>query len=368
MSTVHVEVGPLWDQGHAEEVAAEFVSQNPGTEWTGQWWTTVPGEMSVIQIRYTPAANATVKSFPDFNGESDCEILKAAMKGFGTDEDAIIDVITARTNAQRQEIKDMFKQMYGKDLTKELKSELGGRFEDAVLALMLKPAEFDARQLKDAMGGIGTKESVLIEIMCSRTNEQIADIKDAYKKLTDDDLESDLGGDTGGHFERLMISLCTGNRQEDSGVDFDKAQADAQELFDAGENKVGTDESVFNKILAAQGFEQLRVVFKLYGKLGDHSLEEDIDSEFSGDIKDGLLAIVKCVNNRPAYFAERLYHSMKGAGTKDVELIRVVVSRCEIEMKQIKDEFLKMYEQTLEDFIENDVSGDYRKLLLRLVQ
>lgn len=34
--------------------------------------------------------------------------------------------------------------------------------------------------------------------------------------------------------------------------------------------------------------------------------------------------------NRPEYFADRLYRSMKGAGTSDSTLIRVVVSRSEV--------------------------------------
>jgi hypothetical protein len=43
---------------------------------------------------------------------------------------------------------------------------------------------------------------------------------------------------------------------------------------------------------------------------------------YSGDIKDGLLAIVKSIRNRPAYFAELLYNSMKGFGTRDTDLVR----------------------------------------------
>lgn len=53
-----------------------------------------------------PAAN--------FNAEDDSKALKAAFKGFGSDEDAIIEIITKRSNTQRLEIASRFKTMYGK--------------------------------------------------------------------------------------------------------------------------------------------------------------------------------------------------------------------------------------------------------------
>lgn len=75
------------------------------------------------------------------------------MKGIGTDEKAIIDILSARSNEQRLKIKLMFKTMYGKDLISELKSELSGHFEQAILGLMMSPAEYDADQLRRAMKG-----------------------------------------------------------------------------------------------------------------------------------------------------------------------------------------------------------------------
>ena len=50
-NTQDVEVGPLQNQRHAEQVAADYVRNHPECEWTGHWNTTRPGVMSVIQIR-----------------------------------------------------------------------------------------------------------------------------------------------------------------------------------------------------------------------------------------------------------------------------------------------------------------------------
>ncbi|NXP08463.1 ANXA7 protein, partial [Thinocorus orbignyianus] len=76
---------------------------------------------------------------------------------------------------------------------------------------------------------------------------------------------------------------------------------------------------------------------------------------------------VQCALNRPAFFAERLYHSMKGAGTDDSTLIRIIVSRSEIDLVQIKQMFAQMYQKPLSAMIASDTSGDYRRLLLAIV-
>ena len=39
---------------------------------------------------------------------------------------------------------------------------------------------------------------------------------------------------------------------------------------------------------------------------------------------------VQCARNAPEYFADRLWKSMKGVGTNDSLLIRIVVSRSEV--------------------------------------
>jgi len=64
-----------------------------------------------------------------------------------------------------------------------------------------------------------------------------------------------------------------------------------------------------------------------------------------------VLIPVKSVRNKAAFFAERLHDSMSGLGTKDKALIRIMVTRCEVDMVDIKNAFQAKYGKTLESFI-----------------
>jgi len=288
------------------------------------------------------------------------------MKGLGTDEKALIDVICYRSSEQRQELKLKYKTMYGKDLVDDIKGELSGDFEKTILALMMKPAEYMASEVKRAIKGLGTDEAVLVEVLCTRTNEEMTALKEAYKKKYKKDIEKDVSGDTSGDFKRLLVSCTTAHREPEGPVDHAKAAQDAKDLYKAGEGRLGTDESCFNLIMASRSFAHLRAVFEEYSKISKSDIEKAIKKEFSGDIEDGMLAIVKSVRDRPAFYAEKLYKSMKGLGTDEHTLTRVMVSRSEIDMVQIKQSFQSHYGKSLASFIKGDTSGDYERTLLAI--
>lgn len=47
------------------------------------------------------------------------------------------------------------------------------------------------------------------------------------------------------------------------------------------------------------------------------------------------------------FFASRLFKAVKGMGTDDTTLIRIIVSRSEIDLNDIKREFERMFNRTL---------------------
>ncbi|KAJ8263198.1 hypothetical protein COCON_G00156550 [Conger conger] len=308
----------------------------------------------------------TVTAATKFHPDEDVEKLRGAMKGAGTDEAAISEVLAHRTIHQRQDIKDHFKRSVGKDIMDDLKSELSGNFRKVVVGLMMTAPAYDAYELRNAIKGAGTDEACLIEILASRTNEEIKAFTEVYKKEYGDSLEDDICSDTSGMFQRVLVSLLTAGR--DSSDTFDEARAlkDAKDIFEAGEACWGTDEVKFLSVLCVRSRKHLLRVFEEYKNISGREIEDSIKREMSGNLEDVFLAVVGCIRSRPAFFAERLYKSMKGMGTNDDALIRLMVSRAEVDMEDIKEQFFKKYNKTLYSFIKSDASGDYRHILLEL--
>ncbi|KAL7742584.1 hypothetical protein ACLKA6_007559 [Drosophila palustris] len=302
-----------------------------------------------------------------FDPVKDAHDLRKAMKGFGTDEDKLIEIICRRNNEQRQEIQRQYKTHFGKDLIEDIKSETSGNFEKLLVGLLRPIVDYYCAELNDAMAGLGTDEEVLIEILCTLSNMEIHTIKNQYLRLYGAHLESELKSETSGNFKRLLTSLCTAARDESGRTDINMAKDDARELLKAGELRVGTDESMFNMILCQRNYQQLKLIFQEYEGMTGHSLEKAIKKEFSGDIMEGLIAIYKCVTNKSEYFASRLHKSMAGIGTNDKQLIRVIITRCEIDMADIKTAFERLYGKSLKSWIKGDTSGHYKHALYALV-
>lgn len=313
---------------------------------------------------------ATIQGDGNFTEEEETNIateIKEAMDGCGTNEGKIIEILIKHNNFQRRRIAKAYAQAFGKPLDEDLKDELSGDFEECICSLIREPRELDAVMIHDAISGIGTDERMLIGIFVTRSNAEIDEIKEHYKRLYDVEMIEDLKADTSGYFCRMLYSLCTGFRQVEE-CDDDYASEQAQKLIDAGIGQFGTDECDFNQVLCLNSKESLNKIFDKYREQRGNELEKDIDDEMSGDVREGYKAMIKLARDKNDFFAERLYNDTTGCwGTNDSELIRTLISRSEIDLEDIKEAFLNKYGTSLYETVASECSGHYKKALLAII-
>lgn len=73
------------------------------------------------------------------------------MKGLGTDETTLIDILCKRTNQERMQISSSYKTSFGKDLMKDVKSETSGNFCILLVALLTPVPEFEVHSVRNAI-------------------------------------------------------------------------------------------------------------------------------------------------------------------------------------------------------------------------
>ena len=297
--------------------------------------------------------------------ESDCHDLNEAIKS-SKGQNEIIKIICNRTNEERQKIKQLYITSYGEDLEKALRSKLSGNFEDCIVALLNTPSEYDAKQLHKAIAGLGTDEDTLTEIIATRPKWKIEEIKAEYEKLYNVTLEKDIHGDTSGTYRQLLVALLQGGRSENPYPNEKECKKICEELYNGGEATKGTDNDLFIKYFANKSPAELAMVSQLYHKKYNKSLLDVIEKEFSGDVKVLFSTLLKALVKPAEYFATRVNEAVKGWGTNNNLLIRILVTRDEIDMPQIKKCYKELYKKDMLEDIKDDTSGDYRELLIEL--
>ena len=303
--------------------------------------------------------------------DKDVETLKKSLKIGGAekvDENAIIKLLANRNNVMRQQLRNYYNQKFNRDLVSDLKAELDGKFEAAIVALLDDPFIYDAKSLHKAMKGVGTDTDACIEIICTRPNWYLKNIMTAYTNLTGGDLIKDLKSEVKlmGNTGTLLCTLLQCQRSENPTPNKETIEKYADDLIKGGIQKLGTDEKLFMDILTKTSTPELQLLIDTYQKKAGESLLVSIDKEFTGDVKKTLKTIIYANTTPSEYFAQRVNEAITSAGQKDELLMRILITRDEVDMPKIKECYKTLYGKDMVESVKEATLGDYKNLLVEL--
>ncbi|CAM9270110.1 unnamed protein product, partial [Chrysoparadoxa australica] len=303
-------------------------------------------------------------------------LVKRACKGLGTDDGLIISTLCGKTKPQLEAIDQEtptslniqeYREMYGRSLGDQLAGEVSGNYKKLMQFAVMEKDEFDAHCLSEAIDGCGTDEEVLIEIFATRSNEELAAMKDKWEGMKDDSLVDRLGSEVGGdHLQTLLLNILGGSREECTEADEDAAAEQAEKLYEAGIGKTfGTDEEAFVEVFSQANWVQMQSIKEKYEAEHGMSLEKAIKKEFGGDLEDCLVAMLQPPLD---YFCTLLNKATKGFGTNEGVILRVLGGSDRHHMKAICERYFEKYDETLADTLKSELRGKFEKACLRWIE
>ncbi|KAM7214196.1 annexin-like protein [Rhypophila decipiens] len=305
-----------------------------------------------------------------WNGDGDANALRSAMKGFGTDEKTLIRVLATKDPLQILTIRNAYSRIHRRDLVADIKSETRSWLEMGLVALARGPLLHDVHLLHDAMSGPGTKELVMNDVLLGRSNADMNAIKSEYQRTFHRRLEDDVRGDLSMKTERHFMIVLAAQRAEDSApVVKAEIDRDVNDLYNATEAKVGTDEMKVCSILSTRNDKQIEAIAYEYHAKYARRLEDVIRKEFSGHMEDALLFQLRQGINKAVHQAKLLEDAMVGMGTKDHLLVNRVVRFHwdRNNMAAVRSAYVQRYRKDLAQRIKSETSGDYERLLLACI-
>ncbi|CAK4071676.1 unnamed protein product [Aphanomyces euteiches] len=298
-----------------------------------------------------------------------CHEIKAACAGIGTDEDRLSHVLGARNVAERYLISLRYPELHKKSLVDELTSETSGHYRKLLLLLAQSLEEAEATIVRDATKGAGTNEDLLYPIFGGRTVEELAILKKAFFKKYQNDLVVVVADDIGGDLKKHYLAVLNAMTQPYNPSIHTPAKAEevAELLYKAGEGKWGTDESAFCNTLMSIPPEFLRAVDAAYVAKHKNNIHRAIEKEFGGHTERAMLYHVNMILDPINTIVDQFERTMHGIGTDDYGLSATLI-RYQSLLPQVAPAYKAKYGKSLRDRIHDETSGDYRKLMMIIIE
>ncbi|CAI4226115.1 unnamed protein product [Auanema sp. JU1783] len=309
---------------------------------------------------------------PEFHPVQACEVLKKSFSGLETKDQVIIHTILFHDNFQRQKIMNAYEDLYGKSLLDDLEEECGGYFLEMVQALLRPAHHYDSHNLYKSISNRYGDRSVAIEIACTRSARQLRVIRETYAADYKKSLEKDISVKVEGSVGRILTLLLTKPREEPGKKLSEELINEHVEIFMKNSiEEIAKNISFFESLFIGNSWKHMAAVFDKVDerKKEDKDLETVIrrNKTVHSEIKMIMLTCVRASRNMQLYFAEKLRAAMSGERPDHSTIIRICVSRSEMDLFDICEEYKRKYHRALEYDIQQTCSGEYLRLIISLL-
>jgi len=308
---------------------------------------------------------------PDLGVEIDdiCTEIHEACKGWGKDSKRLIAALGNTTGEERKKIAIRYPDMYDKSLKNLMKDECGkGDFGTVMKFLSNGPIEAECMMIKRAVDGIGCDKLLLYSILCGRSNEDMILLKKTYYKLYTDDMISRISGEVGGDLKKIILSAAQA-AEEDFDPDYhtdDKAAEDAEIIYKAGQGRWGTNESKMAKIVVLSPPKYLKLVNSAYADKYGYTLFKAFEKELNRLGGEAALFTLGMKLKPYQTIAGLMKKATKGMGTNEILLTSNIIRYQDI-LFPVYLAHEELYEKSIHQRVKDEVSGDYKKILLALL-
>ena len=283
-------------------------------------------------------------------------------------EKEVIEIISNTDLPTRLSIAQYYETAYGNKLQDDLNKKLSSKFRDLAMDLFLSPTDLDVEIIKRAVKGFGVTEVPIVEILTSRPKWMIDDLKVAYKNSTGKELSQDLEKKFSGNLRRNILTLLNTDRSNNTQPNKSECENDSEILKKNKESSWFDDQKIFDNIFAKKSPEELVIIARYYFKKTGTALCDVINKKFSGKNKNVMNEILYNIINPSEMFADKINSALKGLGTDTNTLNRILATRNEIDMIDIREIYFIKYNKKLVDAIKSDTSGDYQTLCVYLCE
>lgn len=299
---------------------------------------------------------------------SNTEEFHKALKSDPVNEDYIVETLSNLSLSERLDLRNEYKKLYGHPIQDDLNEYLSYKFRDLSLLMFDSPAEYDARELHRSLHSFMNDDKTICEIFASRNQDELELIDKAYQKFYGVSLKDDLKNETKKEYGTFLTAVMDTHRPVGETVKDDKAKEVARELANGDMKNLTKDVNLFKKYFLETSREDLINISRAFNGFEGKDLYTAIKKNTSGKNRKLIKNIMFATISPEEYFARKIYRSMQGLGTDNLQLNRAIMRIIDYDVSNVADIYEQSYGKKLIDDLTDDTSGSYQKVILNLCE